>query len=320
MKTIWIAWEQHRRTREIAASMKDVQLFALDMNAGRWIRYPILLLKSLEVLWAQKPDTVIIQNPSMVLALFMVTVGRLFVKNIVVDAHNEGIRPYYATHHWLLPLYAFVQKRSKLTIVTNASLAREVCKNGGRPFILEDKIPQIKAAAQVALKGDYNIVFVCTFEKDEPFSEVIDSGAYLDPGTCIYITGQYSKLSKEIITSAPANIIFTGYLSEQDYKNLLHSCDVVMDLTLMDDCLVCGAYEAVALNKPMILTHTKALKNYFTRGAVYTGNRSHEIAASVETAIKRLPALKKEIVTLKTELQQAWEKKFAHLSRLIESF
>jgi len=317
-RKIWITWENHRRTTELARLLPDLTLYVIQMNASRWARYPYLLLKTLWVLLRCRPELVFVQNPSVVLALFALFMRLVFRFRLVVDSHNEGLRPFYRHHNWLLPIYFWVQKKADLTIVTNDQLAKEVGSNGGNPFVLEDPIPQMKPTADTTLKGTYNIVFVCTFEKDEPYEEVIASARYLDPSICMYITGKYQKAPPNLIESAPANILFSGFLSEQEYVNLLHSSDIVMDLTLMQNCLVCGAYEAVALGKPLILSDTPVLRNYFYKGVVYTANSSRAIAKSICNIIASHRKLEHEMRELKNELEVAWQTKFNEFTKILD--
>ena len=53
---------------------------------------------------------------------------------------------------------------------------------------------------------------------------------------------------------------------------------------MVEDCLVCGAYEALAAGKPLVLSRTRALRDYFGTAALLTDNTIDGIAASVERA------------------------------------
>ena len=318
MKKIWIAWEKHRRTTELAPALNVTKLFQLEVEAKRLIRYLYLLYRTLCIILRERPQLVIIQNPSIVLSFFMVTLGKILVSHIVVDSHNEGIKPFYSNHNWLLPIYGIIQKWADLTIVTNQELAKEVRHNGGHPFILEDRVPQFNGVKRIPLKGKQNLVCICTFEKDEPYEEVIQSTKFIDSSIHLYITGRYQKASTRVISQIPDNVTFTGFLSDQEYANLLYSCDAIIDLTLMQDCLVCGAYEAVALGKPLVLTDTPTLRNYFHRGAVYTKNTAEKIAQAIENVLENKKIFQKEIAILKTELSLDWEGKCLNLLRIMD--
>lgn len=319
MTKIWITWEKHRRTSELLSELKCVKLFEFELEAPRFIRYPVLLCKSLLVLLKTRPRVVMVQNPSVVLTFFVVIFSRIGRFHSVVDAHNEGISPFYVKFNWLLPLYTEIQKRADLTIVTNIELARKVRDNGGRTFVLEDKIPEFNNVEHIDLQGVHNLVFICTFEKDEPYLEVIKAARLIDNCTCIYVTGKYQKIPFHIIKNAPSNIIFTGFLADQQYINLLNSADIIIDLTLMENCLVCGAYEAVALGKPLILSDTKALRDYFTMGAIYTKNTSEAIAKAINHSLENIEKLKQEVSSLKYQLESAWKEKIAVFNSIIVS-
>ena len=58
----------------------------------------------------------------------------------------------------------------------------------------------------------------------------------------------------------------------------------MMDLTTLEDCLLCGAYEAVAAAKPLVISNTRALADYFGATVVLTENAPEPIAASIQRA------------------------------------
>jgi len=307
--SLWISWENHRRTKELASNLPSVELCILEFCGAKIIRYPYLLSKTLLLLLKKRPDVIFVQSPSIVLALFMVTMGKYFTRFIIVDAHNEGLRPFSNKLDWLLPLYRFIQRQSYLTIVTNEELGKEVENNGGRPFVLQDKIPHVTCHKRISLKGRSNIVFICTFEKDEPYEEVIKAASIIDASTVIYITGNKQKAQREIIEKASQNIVFTGFIPESEYFNLLYSCDAIMDLTLMENCLVCGAYEAVAMNKPIILSDTKALREYFNIGAVFTKSDAESIANAISIITRDREYLERDVQILEKNLLADWHKR-----------
>ena len=80
----------------------------------------------------------------------------------------------------------------------------------------------------------------------------------------------------------PRNVRFTGFLAEQDYWDLLRGADGIIDLTLKPNCLVCGAYEALAVGRPMLLSDNAASMELFGDGATYTDNTPQGIRSAVE--------------------------------------
>jgi hypothetical protein len=79
-----------------------------------------------------------------------------------------------------------------------------------------------------------------------------------------------------------------------------------MDLTILKDCLVCGAYEGIAVGKPLILSDTAATKNLFARGCVYVTPTVESIRAGILKSIVDYDDNRKEVVTLKSDLENRW--------------
>jgi len=120
------------------------------------------------------------------------------------------------------------------------------------------------------------------------------------------ITGNTKRADPHLVRNLPPQVRLTGYLSESDYVALLAHADVLVDLTLRDDCLLCGAYEAVALGKPLVTSDTQALRDYFRRGAVYTKPDAMSIANAVSDALARRVSLTSEMDAFRPVLIQEW--------------
>jgi len=209
-----------------------------------------------------------------------------------------------------------IQRRTDLTLVSNEALRQEVECNGGSAYVLPDRIPTLTPAHNVVLTGRSNVVFVCSYGHDEPYEGLFEAAALLEPDVVTYVTGDYSK--HEIDPSElPRNVVLTGYLSDDDYVCLLGAADVVIDLTDRDDCLVCGAYEGLALHKPMVLSDTTVNRHYFDRGCVYASHNPRSLAAAVSKALaakERLGAEQRELEGIR---RREWEQlKVGLLQRL----
>lgn len=303
--TIWIAWEEHRRTIELCEFINIQPTFLLS-NLPRIIKHLYLIFRSYLLMRKRKPKTLIVQNPSIALTLLACALHSRFKYKLVVDAHNAGLIPESRLLKKIQTLHKYLQREADTTVVTNEALAEIVEKNNGKPFVLPDKLPKPPTVKRIKLRSKYNVVYICTFGLDEPYKEVLIGGKNLPNEITIYITGDYKRVPSQIIDKAPKKIVFKGYLSEMDYWNLLYSADLVMDLTLRENCLVCGAYEAISVGTPLILSDTKVLKEYFYKGAVFTPNRSEDINKNILIAIKNLKRLRSDIRYLKKELDENW--------------
>ena len=301
----WIAWEKHRRTIELCDFLGiEPTLFLSDLP--RLFKHPYLIVRTFFFLIMNRLDCLIIQNPSIFLALLACLLHRFLKYKLIVDTHNAGLAPESFILRKLTWLYKYFQQEADLTIVTTESLATTI-KKYGNVFELPDKVPDFSNLHKIKLKGEYNIVYICTFEKDEPFKEVIKIGKRLPKDITLYITGDYKKASMKTLNDIPEQIILTGYLSEQKYLNMLFSADLVMDLTNRENCLVCGGYEGVAVKTPLILSKTKVLRDFFYKGAVYTTNKSEDILKNINYALSNLILLNSDINDLNDEMKIKWK-------------
>lgn len=286
-----VTWEDHRRTRELCDWL-GLSLHALTFNAPRLRRYARLIRRTLALLFQRRPQVVYVQNPSLVLTL-LVLAARTFLGRyrVVMDAHNEAVAPF--THgYWPITWLSRVALRSAdLTIVTNSALAAQVEAVGGRPLVLPDRLPAAPFAPRPVARrqGPLQIMVVATYAADEPIAEIIEAARQLGGDFEFRITGRETKLPAEQRQRLPANVRQTGFLSEQDYWQLMNDSHVMLDLTLKPNCLVCGAYEALALMRPMILSGNAATIDLFGKVALFPATHSaSDIAASIREMGARL--------------------------------
>jgi hypothetical protein len=83
----------------------------------------------------------------------------------------------------------------------------------------------------------------------------------------------------------------------------------------MDNCLVCGAYEAVAVERPLVTSDTKALRAYFNRGTVYSDHTPESLAAAITAGLEARALLTVEMGLLKAELDRRWRQDAERLCR-----
>lgn len=316
-RTIWIAWEKHRRTESICDYL-GIKPIIFQSDWPRIIKHPFFLFKTFQTLLKHNPSNLLIQNPSLILALFACILRNVFKYNLIIDSHNDGVVPPKKFLEKFLFIYRYIQRTADTTIVTNDVLAKTVKHNGGSPFILPDKLPEVTRCEKDSLSGRFNAAYICTFAGDEPYAELFRACSLLPEWISVYVTGNFKK-NKHLVEKKemPQNIIFTGFLPDDEYWRLIQSVDLVIDLTNMENCLVCGAYEAVSANRPMLLTGTRALREYFSQGAIYTKNEAAEIANAIMIASGDMGRLNTEVRSLKIKLHEQWDQKGRSLKRLL---
>lgn len=312
-KRVWVTWEWQRRSIELAKKL-GCELFIIEFKGI--LRYPKSLFKTVNLLVKTKPDILFVQNPSMILGAFA-CIYRLFKETpIVIDRHTtfpldrRGKSLFYIFIFELL--HRFTLKYADLTIVTNDFLAKLVQRCKGNPFVLPDKIPDINPTQKIHLKGKRNILLISSFNWDEPIGAVLEAMRHIEESIHLYISGNYNKLNSSIISSVPSNVSFTGFLEDQEFTNMVFSVDIVMVLTTLDHCMLCGCYEAVAAGKPLITSEKDVLQDYF-KGAIFVDNSSADIAYKIHVAIKSADVLEGKMGQLKETLETRWEAKYTQL-------
>jgi glycosyltransferase involved in cell wall biosynthesis len=315
MKGIWITWEKQRRNLGISSAL-SWPLCEIIVNKPRLMRYLYSIYLTLKNIQSDKPDVIAVQNPSIVLAMLGVILKYLFKYTLIIDAHNSGILPAEGKSNTLMFISRWLQRNADITIVTNPELQMVVESNGGKAYVLPDSLPDVPSIASLELEGRVNIVFICTYNVDEPYREVIEAARLLPDDVLIYITGKYQGKVEPLLM--PKNVKILGYVSEETFWAMLTSADIIMDLTLREGCLVCGAYEGVALLKPLILSDTRVLRSYFNDGCVYVKPDVSSIASGILEAIDCIDNLHFGISKLKGEIEVEWKAKIRDLQILIK--
>jgi hypothetical protein len=111
--------------------------------------------------------------------------------------------------------------------------------------------------------------------------------------------------------------VLTGFLPEDEYVGLIKSVDVIIVLVKNDHTMLCGAYEAVAAEKPLVTSNWPVLKQYFSQGTLYVDNTPYEIERAVRKALEQRVDLHEEMKVLKAKLTKQWSDRFSQFLTLI---
>ncbi len=89
-------------------------------------------MKTTIILFRERRNIVICQNPSIVLALFLTMVKYFIRIKVCVDAHNAGIFRREGKSNVLNILSSIIQKTADLTLGANSALKDYVETKGGK--------------------------------------------------------------------------------------------------------------------------------------------------------------------------------------------
>jgi glycosyltransferase involved in cell wall biosynthesis len=278
---IWVTWERQPRNRSMAKGL-GIPLFEIVSPHGRYRRYASCIRRTIALLWRCRPNIVVCQNPSMVLVSLLLLLRKMVDIKVVIDAHFGGIDAKYEKRAFQRVL-DWCNRTADLVIVTNGNHASRIEHIGGRSFICPDPLPDLSRYVGVETERPKKVFLICSFDPDEPYVEVFKAATMLSgDGFRIFVSGNYRKggVSPEEFPE----VVFLGFVPDEQFYDHLFSSEIIIDLTDNDDCLVCGAYEALEAGKPLVLSKKDALQAYFPRGTVFTDNRAEDIATAIRAA------------------------------------
>jgi glycosyltransferase involved in cell wall biosynthesis len=288
---MFLTWEQHRRTRGLAAHF-GLSLEEVGVQGSRLRRYWRQIARTYGKLRSGHAPLIFVQNPSIVLTVFVLCWRAVTRRKcvIVMDAHNEAVVPEIFPWQVVRLVASWAIRKSDFTMVTNRSLPNVV-------------------AAPVRVLGTAPVVrllVIATYASDEPIAAILDAARQLVGSAEFQFTGNFRKLDPATVASVAPNVTFLGFVTDEEYWERMRAADAVVDLTLLDDCLVCGAYEAVAVGRPLVLSDTRALRDYFRQGAVYCGAEPAAIVSAVRQLQADYPRLSEEVARLRPLLNAEW--------------
>jgi len=236
---------------------------------------------------------------------------------LFVDAHNEAVIPYIHNNAIFRFIARHLTKRADLTIVTNKVLAKTVEQYGGQSFVFPDLLPvSPHQRSQLSAAPIFQITLISTYAPDEPYENIFQAFNHVPGNVKLSVTG---KIPQNLDSSKiDHRISLTGYLSDSDYEQLLHNSDLIIDLTTMDNCLVCGAYEALAIEKPMILSDDPVNRDLFPC-AVLTKNDALSIANAIKNAMTEIEELRNKTSSYKQIFSEKERMNLFHFSEIIRN-
>jgi len=308
-KVLMLTWFGHRRTTGICAQL-GIPLFVLESRRSGTMRIAALACRTLQLLRRQRPNVVIMQNPSLTGTILVSLLKSVFGFRLAVDAHNEAVQPYVNRSRAIRAMSHWAVRRADLTIVTNPGLAECVSEIGGNPFVLPDPIPEPPDTHSTPFDRQLereSVLVIATGAPDEPLAEIAASARDL-PGMTFRVTGKSAPVRAALGDDVPGNVELTGFVDERVYWALIENSDLVVDLTKMEDCLVCGAYEALAVTTPIVLSDNRASRALFGEIACLVPNDAEAISRGIRDSLSKTKEMRRRLPAFRESYIEEWAK------------
>lgn len=321
MSDVFIAWVGFQRRADVMKDYWGYDLIHLKNKFKdkklRIFDYLLKTFESIKFINKNNPKNIWVQLPPSVFLYYL----WLFKgnKKIIADFHNSMLRDQW----FKMPFVRYILEFSVDVVVAhNDDVRYELISkglSGNNIIVLEDRsfvVSRVFNGCEQAY-GRY-ILFPCSFDVDEPVDVVIKC-AEIRKDINFVVTGKHAgKLPKSVIDSSPKNVFFTGYVSNEDYNELLCGAFGVLGLTTRENVQLSVANEAVSAGVPMILSGTSTLKRLFGKGAVFVETMNCiSMANGILELIGNRPKYELECANLLIERNVRWSKQAENLkSRL----
>jgi glycosyltransferase involved in cell wall biosynthesis len=318
-KVAFIAWaEDSGRAHEIAQALGG-EARAFYRLRIVWkplvpLRYLLNAIGTCGYLLSRRPRAVIVTNPPVFPGLIALLYCAVTKAPLVLDSHPSAFGDAPMAKQ-VAGIHAWLTRRATTTLVTVPELAKIVQCWGGQADIVHEAPPVHRPPPASPISGRPRIVYIGRFAGDEPTAEVIEAARQV-PEADVLITGDIRKCPALLRQSAPANVIFTGFLEGKDYTRALEQADAIMVLTRHPLAVNRGAYEAVYFERPLIISNLPAMTPLFPY-AISVENDSVGIARGINLTIKRHREFLSACPQARALQEQRWQQQFDRLKELV---
>ena len=160
------------------------------------------------------------------------------------------------------------------------------------------------------VKGKFVGILVSRFSDDEPVLPFLEQTKGVN-NIYIYVTGNYTKARITPDQVEGENYKLTGFLDDDKYWELLAGADFIIALTTREYTLLSAGYEALALEKPLLISDTDTLREYFQENVEYLDRLTGDIGKSMENIIVNLDDYQRKMFQLKQVKNAEWTLKLS---------
>ncbi len=300
-QTAIIVWKRLSRRSELLAKALNADIWVFP-DSLPYVRAAIrTFLKIIKI----RPKNLIIQLPQGPLLFEALLFKRLVGCKVLADVHTGFLLSTDWKGKLLNAPFVKLLRYADFVIAHNDTQLNLIPKNSkNKTFVVFDPWHLIPTQNIPFATKEHYIVFPASFAPDEPLQEVIHAISVSNINVTMYVTGNW-KRKPEIKKDESDHVKFTGFLSNDEFDNLLANATAIITGTKREYTSLMSGWEAVAYSKPLALTETFTLKSLFENYAIFYDWKDNE---SIAEAIMKV-LVQKPNIPAQQELKQLTKRK-----------
>lgn len=297
--TVVLAWVDFQaRSQALAEAMGGRVRFVTRSASMRRpyllpLRYVVNAVETWRLLSRERPHTVIVITPPVFAPLVAWAWCRLNGARIAMDCHTAAFDHKWA---WTRPIHRWLAARMAAVMGHTDDAVSVMRAWTPTALLLPDDVPDGSAvnaglyprATHAPARG--RVVIAGGLNAEEPVVESIEAARLL-PDVEFLFTGDPDNVSADVVSGAPSNAIFTGWLQYPRFLAALANSDVVATFSVGPHMMNRAAFEAVGLGRALVLSDYPGLRSRFGDAAVYCPNDPAAMAAAIDCALRDRPRL-----------------------------
>jgi glycosyltransferase involved in cell wall biosynthesis len=228
------------------------------------------------------PELVIWQVPPSIGPVVIGSCGR-GARRWGLDMHSGAVN--LARWRWLLPILRRRARSATFAVVHNTEMARLIRPWPSPVFVIDNYVvPVHERPIGLMRSATGPVVVAASGAIDEPLELVVQAGLLLGTECEIVITGRRDAIRRRLgHQSLPPSVRLAGFLERRAYLELLASASVTVCLTTRAATMQLGAWEALSLGCPVVVSDQKVLRDYFRAGAQFAAHTPQALADCIRT-------------------------------------
>lgn len=318
-----LVWLPHEARTEAFAKWLNASLYNVHYLQARRpltapIRYVLQWVRTWQILLRDRPRLIFVTNSPPVAGLCVLSYCVLARAEYVLDTHPPSL--FGRKWRWARPFQRFTAKRARVNLVDQDRFKTLLDSWGARTLVLGNPPKTIVLPTGSESRATRAPVFtyVGTFGGDEPVDILLEAAGRL-PHVTFAVLGERRLAKRRWLESAPANVVFTGYLTKDAYWQQLALSVGVIVMTTHAHSLLGGAQDGLYLGRPLLLSDQPTLREHFTKGTLFFDNTADALTESIAQAMREQSRLEREIVELRDTRSRLWQEAFEQLQEIVRT-